>query len=200
MSAINASQWQSDIHRLPIADHRLQWLEGAHRLVQAFKATLGEVVMAALQETRGDAFADEKKALQLKNEKAHIRQVVIATQSGHSLCYARVIIPDQTYDAYAQQFSGLGKQFIGDNLLYNNKEVVRQAFEFACFDDSSSYAHAFFELCPDNGKNDAKLWVARRSLFLWRNCPLLISEFLLPYLAIVPYTHTNLIHGENNEL
>ncbi|MBY0376976.1 MAG: chorismate lyase [Gammaproteobacteria bacterium] len=187
MSVTNASQWHSHLSAAAIPDERRQWLMNAPRLVQAFKANLGEVVMEKLQETYAEPLADEKGALNLKDEKARLRQVIIATHSGHSLCYARVIIPDKTYEAYAQSFSSLGSQFIGDSLLYNNKEVIRKDFEFACFDSTSSYASAFFELKPD-AKIEESLWAARRSIFLWQDNPLLITEFLLPYLVQVPYT------------
>ena len=195
---MNASQWHQDIDTIAISDARKQWLSGASRLVQAFKANLGEVQIEALQEGRNKLFADEQAALQLEHKEAHIRQIVIATKDGHRLSYARVVIADDTYEAYAQQFSGLGRQFIGDNLLFNNKEVVRQPFEFACFDDASLYAQAFFELVKPRAESQP--WLARRSIFLWQNRPLLITEFLLPYLATVPYTNTIKTNGENNEL
>ena len=195
---MNASQWHQDIDTIAISDARKEWLSGASRLVQAFKANLGEVQIEALQEGRNKLFADEQAALQLEDKEAHIRQIVIATKDGHRLSYARVVIADDTYEAYAQQFSGLGRQFIGDNLLFNNKEVVRQPFEFACFDDASLYAQAFFELVKPRAESQP--WLARRSIFLWQNRPLLITEFLLPYLATVPYTNTIETNGENNEL
>lgn len=184
---MNASLWHSDINKVAITDQRRQWLSGAGRLVQAFKARVGEVTMEKVQETYAKPFIDEQIALNLPDKEMHIRQVIIAAQSGQRLCYARVIIPDKTYEAYAQLFSGLGTQFIGDTLLYNNKDVVREAFQFACFDSTSSYANAFFALSPEV-KIEENLWVARRSIFLWQDCPLLITEFLLPYLATVPYT------------
>lgn len=184
---MNASLWHSDINKVAIADQRRQWLSNAGRLVQAFKAKVGEVTMEKVQETYAKPFTDEQIVLNLPDKEAHIRQVIIGAQSGQLLCYARVIIPDKTYEAYAQLFSGLGTQFIGDTLLYNNKDVVREAFEFACFDSTSSYAKAFFELSPDS-KMENPLWAARRSVFLWQDCPLLITEFLLPYLSQVPYT------------
>lgn len=183
---MNASQWYNDINAIAVSDERKQWLFGASRLVQAFKANVGEVHIEALQEGHNKPFADESAALQLENKEAHIRQIVIAAETGHRLSYARVVIADDTYEAYAQQFSGLGQQFIGDSLLYNNKEVVRQPFEFARFDDSSLYAQAFFQLVKSRAESQP--WLARRSIFLWQNRPLLITEFLLPYLATVPYT------------
>ncbi len=195
---MNASQWHNDINLIAIADARKQWLLGANRLVHAFKANFGEVQIEALQEEYSQPFPDEGAILRLENGKAHIRQIIIATKTGHRLSYARVVIVDSTYEAYAQQFSGLGRQFIGDSLLFNNKEVIRQPFEFACFDDSSLYAEAYFQL--GQRATEAEPWVARRSIFLWQNRPLLITEFLLPYLATVPYTRAILTNGENNEL
>ncbi|MCD6045774.1 MAG: chorismate lyase family protein [Gammaproteobacteria bacterium] len=195
---MNASQWHNNINTITIMDARKQWLCDANRLVQAFKAHFGVVVMEMLQEGHHKPFADESAALQLEDKAAHIRQIVIATKTGHRLSYARVVIADDTYEAYAQQFSGLGRQFIGDSLLYNNKEVVRQPFEFACFDDSSLYAQAFFQLVKPAAETQP--WLARRSIFLWQNRPLLITEFLLPYLATVPYTNRILTNGESDEL
>lgn len=195
---MNARLWHNNINTITIMDARKQWLCGANRLVQAFKAHFGAVVMEALQEGRNKPFADESAALQLEDKEAHIRQIVIATPNGHRLSYARVVIADDTYEAYAQQFSGLGRQFIGDSLLYNNKEVVRQPFEFACFDDSSLYAQAFFQLVKPVAETQP--WLARRSIFLWQNRPLLITEFLLPYLATVLYTSDILTNGESDEL
>jgi chorismate-pyruvate lyase len=183
---MNASQWHNTIHAISINDERKQWLFGASRLVQAFKAHLGEVHIEVLQEGRSEPFADESAALQLEDNEAHIRQIVIATHDGQRLSYARVIIAKDTYRAYAQQFSSLGQKFIGDSLLYNNKDVVRQPFEFACFNDSSLYAQAFFKLVKSHAESQP--WLGRRSIFLWKNQPLLITEFLLPYLATVPYT------------
>lgn len=183
---MNASEWHNNINAIAISDARKQWLCGANRLVQAFKAHLGEVQIEALEEGRNELFADERAALQAQDKEAHIRQIVIATKMGHRLSYARVVIADDTYKVYTQQFSGLGWQFIGDTLLFNNKEVVRQPFEFACFDDSSLYAQAFFQLVKSGTESEP--WLARRSIFLWQNRPLLITEFLLPYLATVPYT------------
>lgn len=195
---MKASQWYSDINAIVINDERKHWLCGPNRLVEAFKANLGEVSIEALQEKRGKPFADESAVLQLIDKEAHIRQIVIATEAGQRLNYSRVVIRDDTYAAYAQQFSGLGRQFIGNSLLYNNKEVIRQPFEFACFDDSSLYAEAFFQLVESRAKS--QLWLARRSIFLWQKRPLLITEFLLPYLATVPYTNKILTNGESHEL
>lgn len=185
---MNARLWHKDIDAITISDARKQWLLSASRLVQAFKAHLGEVQIEALYEGRNKLFVDERAALQLEDKEAHIRQIVIATKDGHRLSYARVAIADDTYEAYVQQFSGLGRQFIGDSLLYNNKDVTRQPFEFACFDDASLYAQAFFQLVQSRAESQP--WPARRSVFLWQNKPLLITEFLLPYLATVPYTNT----------
>ena len=195
---MNASQWHKDIDAIAISDARKQWLLSAIRLVQSFKASCGEVQIEALQEGHDTPFADESAALQLKDKEAHIRQIVIATKDGYRLSYARVVIADETYKAYAQQFSDLGRQFIGDSLLYNNKEVVRQPFEFACFDDASLYAQAFFELVQSRAESQP--WLARRSIFLWQNRPLLITEFLLPYLATMPYTNTIETDGDRDEL
>ncbi len=186
MSLINASLWHKEIKAVSIPDERRQWLLGAPRLVQAFKAALGEVVMQKLQYTYAKPFVDEAVVLGLGPEKAHIRQVLIGSQSGHPLCYGRVIIPHTTYEAHKEAFSNLGRQFIGDSLLHNNQEVARQAFEFACFDANSDYVSAFFTFNPDSRINEP-LWPARRSIFLWDDAPLLITEFLLPYLARVPY-------------
>lgn len=187
MSLMNASFWYKEPDAVSIPDERRQWLIGAPRLVQAFKTVLGEVVMQKLQYARALPFADEALALGLGDEEAHIRQVLIGSQSGHSLCYGRVIIPDTTYKAHKEAFSNLGRQFIGDSLLHNNQDVVRQGFEFACFDANSDYARAFFAFNPDSPIEES-LWVARRSIFLWGDEPLLITEFLLPYLARVPYS------------
>ncbi len=195
---MNARLWHNDINVIAITDARKQWLLGASRLVHAFKANFGEVQIEALQEGRNKLFADESAALGSEDKEAYIRQIVIATKMGHRLSYARVAIADDTYEAYAQQFSGLGRQFIGDKLLFNNKEVIRQPFEFACFDDSSLYVEAFFQLVKSRAESEP--WLARRSIFLWQNRPLLITEFLLPYLATVPYTNDILINGDRNEL
>lgn len=198
MNVMNASQWANNINALAEIDARKLWLTDAYRLVQAFKDHFGEVCIEALQERQEVPFADEKAALQLEDKEAHIRQIVIATKDGRRLSYARVVIAHNTYEAYVQQFSELGLQFIGDTLLFNNKEVTREPFEYACFDDTSLYAEAFFQLVK--AKVAFQPGLARRSIFLWQNRPLLITEFLLPYLADIPYTSPTSIQGEKNEL
>lgn len=192
---MNASNWHDTLTDNLIADQRYQWLLQANRMVHAFKRIVGAVTMHTVVEVDAPPFAEECDKLGLPQMPAHIRQVVIADEKNKPWCYARVVIPIETYQAYLQQFAGLGAQFIGDTLLYNNPQVKRSAFDYACLDDDSLYAKAYREITAQP-HDLLKKWPGRRSVFMWQDKPLLITEFLLPYLAQIPYTTHNIERTE----
>jgi chorismate-pyruvate lyase len=190
-----ASKWYSQPDDKRIVDERIHWLLQANRMVQAFKMNIGAVTMHTVVEAEALPFNEECDKLEI-SKPAHIRQVVIADAHHKPWCYARVVIPIDTYKAYLQQFAGLWTQFIGDTLLYNNPEVKRSSFEYACLSDESLYAEAYREITRQPHELFKK-WPGRRSIFMWQDKPLLITEFLLPYLAQIPYTMNHITNGES---
>jgi chorismate-pyruvate lyase len=99
------------------------------------------------------------------------------------LTYGRVVMPYSTYQHHQAVLDALGNRPIGKTLLYANPTVTRSAFEFACLDEThllfqqacrgeACLAHRQDTPRPDIGP---PLW-ARRSLFMWENHPLSITE------------------------
>ncbi len=172
-------------------DSRRDWLMKADRLVAAFQDKIGPVSISKRQESRQQPFADEARALSLKGS-VHLREVLISriTEPKIDLCYARVLIPDQTWALFSEDFQALGSQFIGNTLLYDNPEVQRSDFEFAFIPSGSDYAWALGELTQTSLL--ASPLAARRSIFYWKEQPLLVTEALLPELINLPYNVSHL--------
>jgi len=117
----------------------------------------------------------------IKASSAFVRQVFLENE-GVSWTYGRVIIPSEVYQRHFGQFDALKDRPIGETLLYNNPEVSRSAFEYAALTSS----HPVYRTINDHFFLSEPLLWARRSLFLMKGDPLLVTEVFLPTLPCFP--------------
>ncbi len=110
-----------------------------------------------------------------------VRQVLLQNEDNIALTYGRVIIPPKTYEVHFSQFEKLGTNLIGETLLYNNPDVTREPFEYAYVNHSHLLAQKVFTALAQDSNKD--LW-GRRSVFLIKSSPILVTELFLPSLPL----------------
>ncbi|MDF2529927.1 MAG: chorismate--pyruvate lyase [Gammaproteobacteria bacterium] len=95
------------------------------------------------------------------SSKTWVREI-FHTAKGKKLIYARLELPEQTYNRYHFELEALGTKPIGVTLLYGNPDVTRSGFTYSKM------------LCPALG-SEPFYW-ARKSTFYWHELPLSLIE------------------------
>ncbi len=175
--------WTSKITKDPSLV-QFEWLTKPYILSKALKRISKDITVKVLDQRFMSAISDEYMALGIpQDELPFVRQVFLVGENQVPLTYGRVVIPKQTYQAHFGDFEKLGSKLLGESLLYNNPDVIRSEFEFACLENDPRQIFVLEQL-PDLPQQP--LW-ARRSVFSIKQHPLLVTELFLPYLpAYIP--------------
>ncbi|MCS5708673.1 chorismate lyase [Candidatus Berkiella cookevillensis] len=172
--------WHKDALRLaPLPPQRLMdWLTGPQILSAELSKVYTKLSLERLSEGAEVILATEQAAL-LKltpvQERYYVRSVFLIGNDT-PVIFARTVIPEKTYQQYAENFASLGNQFIGLRLLHNKENVVRSAFEYAAVKAQNPL---YQEAVRFGAENQAPILWARRSVFWMGGLPLLITELFL---------------------
>ncbi|MDF1795825.1 MAG: chorismate lyase [Coxiellaceae bacterium] len=164
-------KWHHDTKQLtptcPSNQHA--WLTQPYILTEALEKHCNKLRMQLLSMQFDNVQTDEIKRL---NQTAPymIRRVAFFGDE-HAWTFARVVIPEVTYLSQQAAFDNLIDKPMGVNMLYNNPDVTRSAFEFSTL--PLDYDAGLLPLSD----NSSGVIYARRSVFYIKQLPLLISEF-----------------------
>lgn len=164
---------QQTLRQMPV--NLVDWITKVNHLKLAL-AQQGFKPELILIDQRHDQLPFEESEL-LQAHNGLIRQIYLA-DNGKPLTYGRTVVPEKTYQAFAHQFETLGARAIGETLLHDKANVVRGAFEFGLV---AADTELFQAAAQQYDKPLNSLW-GRRSLFLLRGYPLLITELFFPHL------------------
>lgn len=114
----------------------------------------------------------ERRLLRLEPRRyALIREVQLLCD-GQPMVFARSVMPASSLSGELRHLRHFGNQSLG-SLLYSDPNLHRSDFELACA------SGALFRVPNTVFAGDATVW-GRRSRFLLKNQPLLVSEIFLP--------------------
>jgi chorismate lyase len=142
------------------------WLTKPHCISEILAKYCHQLTVQVVSWGKAPVLPEEKQRLGMITESAMIRQVFLWGDKT-PWTFGRLIVPENTYTQFAEQFDNLGDKLLGETLLHNNKAVTRSAFDYA-------------QIQPD-------VW-ARRSVFLMENAPMLLIEAFLPAIPLVHYS------------
>lgn len=175
-------EWTNDPASLSTPPSTLigEWLTKPYILSRALKQVCQTLTVKVIKQCFMPAFEDEYAVLKMPASVSPFIRQVFLEGDGISLTYGRVVIPKTTYEQHFAQFESLNNNLIGETLLYQNPDVTRGAFEYACVGSSHSIVKEIAMFLPEF----ELLW-ARRSVFSLKSYPLLVTELFLPTLP--PY-------------
>jgi chorismate--pyruvate lyase len=153
------------------------WLTEANAITPMLQKQFADWRLLVIGQEWQDLLADEKQAFDLSESKAWVRQIFHVGHEKKQI-YAKLSVPKITYEQYQIELESLGNKPIGATLLFNNPDVSRSSFAYRIFKASDPIYHS---ICHEIG-TASELW-ARRSIFTWRNLPLMLTEIFNPDLA-----------------
>ena len=172
--------WHTDALQLepPPPQRLIAWLTGSQILSAELSKVYATLSLKVLSEG-AEVILEAEQAALLKltpvQESYYVRSVFLIGNNT-PVIFARTVIPEKTYQQYAENFATLGNQFIGLRLLHNKENVIRNDFEYAVVKTQNPlYQKA---LCFGAQNQAPTLW-ARRSVFWMEGLPLLITELFL---------------------
>lgn len=165
----------SDIELAP-SQKFSDWMQKPKNMGDAMRKVCKHLTLEVLEQTFGLPFLDEESLLELKgiNDTTCYLRRVILLGDGIPYCFANVVIPKKVYLSHLVAFNSLGTKLIGETLLYNNPNTIREPFEFGFINKNDSIYTTIFSLNKDVEQKE--FW-GRRSVFkLNKSDPILITE------------------------
>lgn len=144
------------------------------RLSHYFEQHWPNVHLRLLSESFHPIFTEEKDCFDTTHQHFWLRKIFLCSDTT-PLSYARVVVPEATYQRFQNQFDQLKQNPIGETLLHHNPAVTRSEFEYRHIPSIDPLYLEMLGYYPDL-KQPA---IGRRSVFLWESLPLLITEILL---------------------
>jgi chorismate-pyruvate lyase len=152
------------------------WMHKPKNMGDTMRKVCSKLSLQILDQTFGLPFSDEEALLELdaKAEKICYLRRVLLLGNNIPFCFANVVIPKKVYLHYIDAFNSLGTKLIGETLLYNNPNTIRESFEYGQIDKT----HPLYEIITSANENSlSSIYWGRRSVFkLNKTEPLLISE------------------------
>lgn len=148
------------------------WLTEPYVLSAHLKAVAKDYQFELLNQGQMPIADDDAKAV--GGEKIAWVRTIAHRDGQHNRVFGRVVVPSNTYQAYEVEFGSLKTNPIGETLLFYNREVRRGPFEVVKIERG----HPQYGFCFE-GNAHSHLW-ARRSIFYWRNLPLIVIEIFMP--------------------
>lgn len=181
--------WLKNIPKHENCIHK-DWLVKPLILSQAMKKICNQLSVNLLSQQQEKILEHEQTFLKLENKinNTWVRKVILLGDNT-PWEYARVIIPNTTYNSYRNEFESLGGKLIGENLLYNNPKTTRSKFEYINVSINSYIYNEIkaYLLEYEIDLQNISLW-GRRSIFYIDGIhKILISEFFLPDIPDYPH-------------
>ncbi len=182
----NFSYWKSisrtnmDVIPEPVR----RWLSEPYVLSEALRKVCENFTVEVTEQRVKTLYADEVAALRCYDATQGFVREAYLGDTGNPVVYARVTMPQSTYQFKKTELDNLGNRPIGETLLYKDPTMTRSEFEvkrITCDDE------LLFDLLVHNNYYKAEiekiarineLW-ARRSFFTISGNPILITEVFL---------------------
>jgi chorismate--pyruvate lyase len=162
-----------------------EWVSKPFVLSQALRKVCDNFSVKISDQSVKPLYSDEIAALKCyESETGYVRETYLGDTS-NPLVYARVSMPESTYEAFRIQLDNLGSRPIGETLLYSDPTYTRTEFEVKrlCQDDELLFDalvhHQFYRAMIAKDTQSHELW-ARRSVFTLSGNPLLVTEVFMP--------------------
>jgi chorismate-pyruvate lyase/SAM-dependent methyltransferase len=162
-----------------------EWVSKPFVLSQALRKVCDNFSVKISDQSVKPLYSDEIDALKCyESETGYVRETYLGDTS-NPLVYARVSMPESTYEAFRIQLDNLGSRPIGETLLYSDPTYTRTEFEVKrlCQDDELLFDalvhHQFYRAMIAKDTQSRELW-ARRSVFTLSGNPLLVTEVFMP--------------------
>lgn len=168
-----------------IQENIYKWLVLPNNLTETIKKTQANFTLNVLNQSFDNPYLDEINAFHdypVDATYAFIRKVFLEGDD-KPMIFARVVVPEETYLNYQDELTQLGRSAIGNTLLYNDPQVIRQAFEYKLIEPHDEMFHEL-GLLNQVARSDS-LW-ARRSIFVMPKGYLLITEVFLKAIPVYP--------------
>lgn len=162
-----------------------EWIKKPFILSQALKRVCENFSVKISDQSVKPLYSEEIAALKCYGfESGYVRETYLGDPS-NPLVYARVSMPESTYNAYKEQLDALGTKPIGETLLYNDPSFTRSEFEVKQLSENDELLfdalvhHEFYRAAIAKDAERNELW-ARRSVFTLKGHPLLVTEVFMP--------------------
>ena len=159
----------------PPADALRPWLSARGSLTARIAARFDGFNLLRLSQKRAQPYADERRALGLKRGQRAVVREVILRSGGTPLVFAHSVATPVSLRGAWRGLSRLGARPLAE-MLFRDPLVTRMPIEYRKLDRR----HALFRKAIATADRPARFLWARRSVFLKRRTPLLVTEVFLP--------------------
>ncbi len=151
-------------------------LNKRNSLTEFLRELSGQRIQHILHEdTWGKAYSDELNALTLSDDAPCWIREIDWECDGDLWVFGRAVIPEATAQANESALMHVGKGSVGDT-LFKDPSLERKPIEIC---QLPSNHPCYINACKQLDTKPATLW-ARRSVFIYHQHPLLISEVFMP--------------------
>jgi chorismate--pyruvate lyase len=182
----NGTYWKSisstNLDTIPEAVRR--WLSEPYVLSESLRKVCEHFTVEVTEQRVKTLYADEVAALRCYDTTQGFVREAYLGDTGNPVVYARVTMPQSTYQLKKSELDNLGNRPIGETLLYKDPTMTRSEFEVKRITRDDEL---LFDLLVHNNYYKAEiekiarineLW-ARRSFFTISGNPILITEVFL---------------------
>ena len=161
-----------------------RWLSEPYVLSESLRKVCEHFTVEVTEQRVKTLYADEVAALRCYDTTQGFVREAYLGDTGNPVVYARVTMPQSTYQLKKSELDNLGNRPIGETLLYKDPTMTRSEFEVKRI---TSDDELLFDLLVHNNYYKAEiekiarineLW-ARRSFFTISGNPILITEVFL---------------------
>ena len=177
------ARWHRHAPRAVTPDMLRGWLTDVESLTARIRARCGHFSVRIVRQRLAGAYHDEAALLPLRSgERLWVREVLLIAD-GIPVVFGRSLLPRRGQRGVWRLFHQMGNRPLGED-LFDNPAIRRQKLTSTCLDRRDARYHcaraaAGLPHIPN------RLW-ARRSIFLLRESPLMISEVFLPAIFDLP--------------
>jgi chorismate--pyruvate lyase len=172
----NTVDWQENLDaNFTLTDNQRSWLSEPHSLTKRLQAfTQEEIQLQLIQACFDDAIDEEYQALTISHEtRVWVREIYWKYREKIWM-YARAIIPESTLSV-GTPLNTISEKPLG-SFLFQDPNLLRHPFEYA----KLSNTHFYFQKIVSCVVENENFLLARRSIFIYYQKPLLLTEVFLP--------------------
>jgi chorismate-pyruvate lyase len=181
------SSWSSlsNVNLSDVPDCLRQWLFEPYVLSQSLRRVCENFGVEVSDQCIKHLYVDEVAALKCYDTTLGFVRETYLGDRGNPIVYARVTMPQTTYESKKFELDSLGDRPIGETILYGDPTLTRSEFEVKRITGNDELLFdllvhdSFFKAEVERKAQVNELW-ARRSFFTISGNPLLITEVFLP--------------------